>query len=222
MPKKSIFCPYGHTNCSVIAQLEKVRAQCERLLQQVETDGLTGLYNYRHFMKTLDAEMERTRRMGLPTSLIMIDLDHFKVVNDRYGHEIGNLVLQHVAALWQENTRKIDTVCRYGGEEFAIILPNTMLMRAVNTAERLRKILEESFIEVDGQKVRVTASFGVDVFTHSEQMSPRQFIERTDGYLIQAKGLGRNKVCYSGRRGKKGPTEITKEERADLLFHVKE
>ena len=133
------------------------------LREQVITDPLTGLYNLRYFRSALDSELERTLRTTLPTSLMMIDLDHFKQVNDVWGHEVGNQVLKLTARLIKQVTRQLDIQCRYGGEEFVVILPSTTLLLASQVAERLRQQIQESEILVGEQSLRVTASIGVSV-----------------------------------------------------------
>ncbi len=215
---KKYVCPHGFPDCPVLQEVHHLRDACIRLSHEVETDGLTGLYNYHHLLKALEMELERSRRTGLPTALIMIDLDHFKAVNDTYGHETGNRVLQHVASIWRTHTRKIDIPCRYGGEEFAIILPTTRLHRAVNTAQRLRKTLERNALYLeDGTSISITASFGVDTCDPRENCAEEDFIDRVDKYLMQAKSRGRNQVCHRESYGRTLSTELSKEERAALL-----
>jgi len=213
----AVQCPVGKQDCPLGAELVRLRQECARLAEMVDTDSLTGLHNYRHFLRALDREMERTRRTGLPTALIMIDLDHFKNVNDTYGHETGNEVLCATGALWKGNIRKIDTLCRYGGEEFGVILPGTRLHRAVRTAERLRRVLGDSPVDLGGRSLFLTASFGVDVFEAGDDDSIQAFVERVDQFLLAAKAEGRNRVCSSTAAAEPEPTELSQEERRALL-----
>lgn len=163
------------------------------LRKQVVTDPLTGLYNVRHFRSSLEHELERTRRTGMATALIMVDLDHFKQVNDTWGHESGNLVLQTVAQLLQDQTRKLDICCRYGGEEFAVILPSTELMLARQVAERCLNALRETVIALEATDLRVTASIGVAV-ADANTGTPEELIEAADECMYEAKHGGRNQV----------------------------
>jgi diguanylate cyclase (GGDEF)-like protein len=168
------------------------------LREQVITDPLTGLFNVRHFRSALDIELERTQRTSIPTSLMMIDLDHFKQVNDQWGHEVGNQVLKLTARLIQQVTRQLDIQCRYGGEEFVVILPSTSLLLASQVAERLRLQIEASEIEVAGQNLKVTASIGLSVRLSHEQGSAADLIKAADQCLYRAKETGRNQVCFAG------------------------
>jgi two-component system cell cycle response regulator len=164
-------------------------------------------------MMSLDQEMERIRRTGLPTSLIMLDLDHFKRLNDTYGHHFGDAVLVRVAVLLKENVRKLDVSCRYGGEEFAVILPGTRLPQAVRLAGRLRGTLAKSWQEPRGGNGRLTASFGVETFTGRYDMTPKAFLRQADRWLFLAKAQGRNTVCH-GDSLQIGPeVGLTSEER---------
>jgi len=208
-------CPYGEKACPILLELKSLKKQCKILEKLVSTDPLTGLYNFRHFIEALEQEMERSRRTGQPTSLIMIDLDFFKRINDKYGHQAGNKALKYASDLWKKNTRKIDVTCRYGGEEFAIILPSTSITRAIQIAERLRKKLERAAIPIDGQRIKLTASFGVDTYSPREALTPDSFIKRTDKYLLEAKKRGRNMVCFN-RELIKVKTGVTKEEKLAL------
>ena len=168
------------------------------LREQVIKDPLTGLFNLRHFHSALDAELERTTRTGIPTSLMMIDLDHFKQVNDQWGHEVGNQVLQLTAKLIQQETRQLDIQCRYGGEEFVVILPSTNVYLASQVAERLRQRIESSDVEVVNDVLKVTASIGLAVRLPHEQGSPSKLIKAADQCLYQAKESGRNQVHFVG------------------------
>jgi diguanylate cyclase (GGDEF)-like protein len=167
-------------------------------------------------MAALDQERERTRRTGLPTSLIMIDLDHVKRINDTYGHQAGDDALKWVSQVWRKNLRRIDILCRYGGEEFAVILPGTRLNAAVRAAKRLRTTTEQSPVTLMGRKITLTASFGVDTFLDTEELTSRAFIKRADRYLLEAKIKGRNQVCCRKPEKAQQTIEVTVDERAAL------
>ena len=189
-------CPVGEAWCPRLGELTATLARADELSQQVHTDGLTGLFNYRHFQLMLERELERTRRTGQPLSLVMVDLDHFKRINDRWGHETGNRVLQHCAGVMAKALRKIDIACRYGGEEFALMLPGTPLPRAVNAANRLRLAIAETPLQQPEGPLFVTASMGAEVFQKGDETAPAEFVERADAQLYQAKAQGRNRVCH--------------------------
>ena len=152
------------------------------------SDGLTGLFNRRHLDKTLDSELKRCQRYGHEMSIIMFDVDHFKRFNDEYGHEQGDRVLQNISATVKGLIRSLDIPCRYGGEEFLIILPETSNKFVEEIAERLRNAIEQT--ELDG--LRVTISIGVASFPHCMVGNPKQFIEAADKALYEAKKDGRN------------------------------
>ena len=136
-------CPVGEVQCQFLDELIKLREEVEELSTLVRTDPLTELSNFRHFTQSLEMEMERTRRTAYPTSVIMLDLDYFKKINDTWGHDLGNKVLVQTAVLIRQTVRKLDIPCRYGGEEFVIILPNTDLPAAIGLAERLRFSIDQ-------------------------------------------------------------------------------
>ena len=186
MSIEKLSCPVGESHCVLFDEVATLR-------KQVVTDPLTGLFNVRHFRKSLEHELERTRRTGMTTALMMVDLDHFKSVNDTWGHEAGNLVLQTVAQLLQDQTRKLDICCRYGGEEFAVILPSTELMLARQVAERCLNALRNTLIPLESTDLQVTASIGVAVADNSSQTSDR-LIEDADECMYDAKKGGRNQV----------------------------
>ncbi len=211
-------CPLKGKGCPVTDEIRRLKEECKRLQVLTQVDTLTGLYNFNYLQTALEDEMERTRRNGLPTSLIMLDLDHFKRVNDRYGHEAGNRALQWLSNLLRVNLRRIDIACRYGGEEFALILPGIRLSQAVNVAERLRVGLEGSPAEIDGEFLRVTASFGVDEYRGREDISVEGFIKRVDYNLLEAKAKGRNQVCYDKGKVSEEATEVTIAERESLFL----
>lgn len=189
-------CPAKLDNCAHLDELALLRSRVEELGTQVITDELTGLFNYRHLMHTLSVEIERVRRSGGEFSLLLVDFDDFKRLNDTYGHEFGNLVLRTAGTFYRKSLRKLDVPCRFGGEEFVMVLPGTGLREAVLLAERLRKGVEALPMSVDGNRVMVTVSTGVDVFRTRDQITPEQLIHRTDKHLLQAKQMGKNTVCF--------------------------
>ncbi|MGV8836736.1 GGDEF domain-containing protein [Cellvibrio sp.] len=213
----SLSCPRGDTPCQFLQELQTLREEVDLLKEQVRTDALTGLYNFRFFSDALPLEMERASRSFQPLSLIILDIDHFKSFNDRWGHELGNRALSHIAQLVALMVRKLDFACRFGGEEFVILLPNTDLRQALNVAERLREIIATTPLVNEQELITITASLGVDEYRGNHSDSPEGFIERVDAWLYQAKHAGRNCV--------KGPviepadvrTTVTTEEK-DALF----
>lgn len=214
-------CPHDHPDCPLPADLERLRRERETLRDLVSVDELTGLFNFRFLKSALEREMERTRRTGLSTGLVMVDLDHFKQVNDVYGHENGNLALQAAAGIWKNHLRKIDIPCRYGGEEFVIILPNTGIRDAIQVAERLRQELAAVPVELETETIRLTASFGVDEYREGESRTVEAFIHRVDMFVLAAKNEGRNRACYDPARAARPATEVTAEERASLFLKRK-
>jgi|TARA_B110000438_G_scaffold21947_1_gene19900 diguanylate cyclase (GGDEF)-like protein len=184
-------------NCTKLGEVDQLREEVRRLAAMVRTDELTGLFNYRYFSEALSLEMERTRRSGQPTCLIMCDLDHFKSINDIHGHEVGNVVLTQISSLIRNTIRRLDIPCRYGGEEFALILPDTNLRQGVHLANRLRFIIEHSPVSAGNLVLEIEASFGVHVYNHGDKSAEKEFIDRVDGFLYTAKQEGRNRVCHA-------------------------
>ncbi len=189
-------CPAGDENCTNLSEVQRLQEEIRQLAALVRTDELTRLFNYRYFNQALSLEMERTRRSGQPTCLIMLDLDHFKTINDAYGHEVGNVVLGHISTLIKKTVRRLDIPCRYGGEEFTIILPDTTLKQGVRFANRLRLIVENSPAKAPDSLLGIEASFGVDVYTKGDQQTEKEFVQKVDSYLYLAKQEGRNRVCH--------------------------
>lgn len=210
-------CPLHGELCPLAAEVLRLQDECRRLLELSRTDSLTGLFNWRHLVSELDREMERTRRSGLPTGLIMFDLDHFKRVNDSFGHHFGDAMLRWVCHIVRDNVRRLDIPCRYGGEEFAIVLPGISLPRALKLAERLRRAISQAVLKLDGQAVSVTASFGVDVYLAQETLSSAAFLKRADQYLLEAKAQGRNLIWHRDRPAPRASTAVTPDERRQIL-----
>ena len=161
---------------------------------QAVTDGLTGLYNYRYFYNCIDQEYKRAVRYNRPLSLLMLDIDYFKNYNDTYGHVMGDLILKNIAKMIKNNVRDVDTVVRYGGEEFAVILPETFEKEAYDIAERIRAAVEKDKVQLEdgGNSVGVTVSIGVAGSGEAE--SYHQLIHFADEALYAAKNADRNCV----------------------------
>ena len=172
-------------------------ARLHRMVErQALVDGLTGLANRRQADEALASELARTERLGGPVGLILADVDDFKAVNDRFGHPTGDVVLRDLADALRENVREIDTAARWGGEEFAVILPGTDLEGAAQVAERIRAALaEREILSVDGAPLHVTASFGVATSTATTTV--QQLVEAADESLYRAKRAGKDRV-YAG------------------------
>lgn len=155
------------------------------------TDGLTGLFNHRHFQECLQQEFERLGRFSEPLSLMLLDIDHFKKVNDTYGHPAGDAVLKGIAQILRATLRAVDIPARYGGEEFAAILIGTDSSGAKNMAERLRKTVEKTVFPVDGRPLKVTMSIGISSYP-SDARKKEELIEKADQAMYHAKKSGRN------------------------------
>lgn len=216
-PEPNMQCPAGIDACPVMDELQCLRTELDQLRQLIRTDPLTGIANVRHFRDALDHEIERTQRSGQPTALIMVDLDHFKRINDTWGHEVGNQALIQTASILNQNTRKLDLPCRYGGEEFVIVLPATELFTARQVAERLRSAIAENPLQLEEESITITASLGVAIYGRQDKDSAEQFITRADQQLYRAKQEGRNRVCYAVSHD--DATQVSNDEK-DLLQNL--
>jgi diguanylate cyclase (GGDEF)-like protein/PAS domain S-box-containing protein len=174
----------------------EVQALQERLREQATHDPLTGLYNRRYLEETLGRELILAGRQGHPVSMIMGDLDHFKAVNDHYGHLGGDEVLRTFGDLMKRQVRGSDIYCRYGGEEFLLVLPQMSTENAVKRAEQLRSAMAAVPVPYDGSSIAVTASFGVATFPR-DGLTGDELIAAADGALYAAKAAGRNRVNVS-------------------------
>ncbi len=169
------------------------------LLQQMAvTDDLTGLYNKRYILSRLSGEISHAARYREPISFLMVDVDHFKQVNDTYGHIVGDILLKEIASMLKKIVREVDIVARYGGEEFLIILPNGDALGAKILAERLRESIEKSIFNIEGNKILITVSIGVksESIKHNADSSTEvlNLISQADMALYSAKAKGRNRV----------------------------
>ncbi len=172
---------------------EELRRQRDVAERAARIDPLTGVHSRRAFTEAAEVEIQRALRYGLPLSIIMIDLDHFKAVNDTYGHATGDAVLASFANIISQEVREVDVIGRYGGEEFLVLLPNTEVTEAMRVAERMRVAIASGQLQVQGGTLRYTASFGVAGFD-ARELSLNRFIDRADAALYEAKHRGRNRV----------------------------
>jgi diguanylate cyclase (GGDEF)-like protein len=189
----------------------------ERLRHAALTDALTGLWNHAQFRELLDREFARTRRYGGVASLLMLDLDHFKVINDTYGHEIGNLVLEAVARHLLDMVRDTDVVARYGGEEFAVICPATHLDDAARLAERIRQTIPQNVRVTTCTDLSVTASIGAACTSDPRVTSVRDLIDQADQALYIGKHRGRNRVVRADAIEDPWPTPQVEHSEVDRL-----
>ena len=181
---------------------KEVKTTMETMAEMSTRDELTGLYNRRYFMEVFDRETAGAQRYDTELVLCMMDLDHFKKINDTYGHPAGDEVLKEIAYLLRKTVRKSDVACRYGGEEFAVILPNTDIEHAAIFCERFRKEVEKHAVQYNGSNLRITISSGVAQFSDSVKGSEKPFdalIKKADHSLYLAKSKGRNRVVCEGR-----------------------
>ncbi len=191
----------------IFADTAAMAVENARLYQSMKElsvrDELTGLYNRRHLLRQLEAEWNHAQRHEMPLALLMIDIDHFKRMNDGNDHITGDAALRKLAAALLRNTRGIDTVARYGGEEFVILLPRASRQNARAVAEKLRRVVEDtSFV---GEEVvpagTLTVSVGAAAYPE-DATAPNELLERADWALYQAKARGRNRVCVGEQEGR--------------------
>jgi len=177
----------------IIRDISENKKTEEELLRLASTDPLTGVLNRREFRTIAEKEVMRCKRYGRPLSVLMMDIDHFKVINDSYGHAAGDKALQHLTKLCSSSLRTMDLICRWGGEEFVIMLPETGIKGAVIIAERLRSAIEETDFISNNNKIDFTISIGVSSFKQGDD-DIDTILTRADSALYMAKEGGRNKV----------------------------
>lgn len=181
--------------CNQAAVSLENSSMMSRMEQLAITDGMTGLYNHRYFQEALDREMERADRLKQPLTLLLLDIDHFKKINDTCGHPAGDYILKGLAGMFKETARKVDILSRYGGEEFAALLPGIDLKNARKTAERWRKKVQSTTFKRDKQSFSITISIGLATFP-DDASNKKEFIEKADRALYLAKETGRNQVRH--------------------------
>jgi diguanylate cyclase (GGDEF)-like protein len=192
----------------VRAALRTKRLQ-DILEQQSFLDGLTGLWNRTYLDRRIESELTVARRYGRALTLAMVDIDHFKRLNDTHGHLFGDVVLQGIGDALRAYARRSDIVARYGGEEFAILLTNTTLKAGLFVAERLRSSIEGRNFEAHGKVVNITASFGLCCTDDFEgERTPENLIRAADKALYASKDAGRNCIHISGREGVSSVSEF--------------
>lgn len=182
----------------VSRQARKLTSAYQTIAEMAVTDSLTGLYNRRYFHTALIEEIIRSKRYSRPISLLMIDIDHFKQINDTYGHQAGDHVLQEIARIIRSTTRQNDITARFGGEEIAIILPETKLPGAAECAEKIRTCIQNAVFQTDGgRELHLTVSLGASSLSHIDldpQEEAKALIKLADDALYNAKASGRNQV----------------------------
>lgn len=174
----------------------ELRQSVNNTMAMAVTDDMTGLYNRRYFDRHLSVMLSKAQSQGRDMALMILDIDHFKAVNDTYGHDVGDMVLKEFAARLKRNIRGIDLACRFGGEEFVVLMPDTDMTQAELVAERVRQAVAERGFEVNaGRPLSVTVSVGVTLH-ESDADTPETLVKRADVALYRAKREGRNRVVF--------------------------
>lgn len=194
---------YGYVGVATVLAFAGFGAVLGILRERVEelslTDALTRLWNRRHFESQIELEVQRARRYRKPLTLLILDLDRFKNVNDRFGHPEGDRVLRVIAQMIRDSFRKTDIVCRYGGEEIAVIAPETSFAEALGLAERTRERISQTVIPVKGEPFRITVSVGLASLSEESEAAAGDLMREADAALYRAKAEGRN-ACRGGDR----------------------
>ena len=183
----------GRTIFKFIAGNNIEAAYHDEIYRMTTVDGLTQVFNRRYFEDAIERELSRSRRYTRPLSLVLLDIDHFKKINDTFGHLAGDAVLKEVALTVRARTRREDVFARFGGEEFALLLPEVDQKGAATLAEKARKLVEKHHFVFDGEDIAVTVSAGVATVQKKGE-TPVELIGRADEKLYEAKGAGRNRV----------------------------
>lgn len=182
------------TGVRIVELEDRLRKAQARLEYEATHDGLTGILNRSAILEMLQKELERSQRTGRPTAVLMADVDHFKRINDAHGHAAGDQVLRSVAEVIRRSVRPYDSVGRYGGEEFLIVLPETNPADVETVAERVRAAAAATPILIDGQEKLVTLSIGIDAAAPDDMTDAERMVSGADMAMYQAKNAGRNRV----------------------------
>lgn len=175
---------------------DNVEAQYhEEIYRLMTVDALTNVYNKRYYREALDKEVGRSQRYGRQMALLIFDIDHFKKINDGFGHLAGDAILARIGSLLQEHLRHHDMAARIGGEEFAVILPEVGLEGAKIVADKLLRLVAQTKFDFEGELINVTISIGVAEWT-ATSTDTEDIMKRADAKLYEAKNSGRNRVCY--------------------------
>ncbi|HEX9982627.1 MAG TPA: diguanylate cyclase [Thermoanaerobaculia bacterium] len=200
-----------------IVELQKALLDSNRQLEELSlTDGLTSLRNRRAFEQQLGQTFEHARRYTRPLSIAVVDIDHFKQVNDMYGHQAGDCVLRAVAQVLDHGTRQTDFVARVGGEEFAILLPETQLFEAMQFGEKIRAAVEGATVRMAETAHRVTVSVGIASIPHSDVKDVTELYDAADQALYRAKNRGRNRVEIEKRKITRRPMQPPTQHRLQI------
>jgi diguanylate cyclase (GGDEF)-like protein len=183
-----------HYNYTNIIQKRRIESQQKQLEQMAYYDPLTDLPNRRLLEKLIKRELASVQRYGQETVIIMLDVDDFKLINDTYGHQVGDSILMQLADLLQNNVRETDTVARFGGEEFIILMPNTSVEEGYSFAERIRKTIMEKVFSVGSVTLQITSSFGVSSMGDINSQNLEDYYLLADRALYLAKQSGKNRV----------------------------
>ena len=184
--------------------IDRLAADVEQTLAMAVTDPLSGLRNRRYLETHLASELQQAADAGLPLALMLVDIDHFKRINDLHGHDAGDGVIRDVARRLRSHTRSLDLACRFGGEEFVMLMPETDLERAAGIAERLRKVIEtEPFRLPSADEMLVTVSIGVAAY-QGRGDSGTAMLKRADQALYRAKAEGRNRIALDAGASQAG------------------
>lgn len=189
----------GWLTDKIVAQKRFLAELNRKLGHESITDDLTGVYNHRYILYELERELGRAKRYRRIFSLIMMDVDDFKAINDNYGHIMGDNVLRELASLLRRNVRRVDTVGRYGGDEFIVILPETPLSGAGFAAQRLQIEVQRGMKRAGYEKLGVTISVGLSTSGGLKEFDKMALIHKADTALLEAKGLGKNKIVFADK-----------------------
>jgi diguanylate cyclase (GGDEF)-like protein len=191
IPRLQFFSVFGYQMAASLKHIQRFST----VKKEAIYDTLTNLFNRRHFEERLSAETQKAFESESNLSVIMVDIDHFKKVNDTFGHDGGDKVLREIASLLKNSVRKHDTVARYGGEEFVLLLPGAPLDPTNMVAERIRRSVENTPFDMGKTQIRITISLGISNFPTQRMKSKEELVKMADLALYEAKRGGRNRVC---------------------------